>query len=453
MGINGKQFYDMDELLEAIWSNPQRVTGLNFTRRGGVWQSRQRLDGSETGRQDKTILRRASNGQIFVNYNGGSYPAGQDIWQFLQWKNNTNEFLDVLHIVGDAYGIAPDLSNYTPEQQQRAEQRRSEKQLLKDIAGWITAALGADIGSATRDYLDARGLKPTERMGAWNNAIKTAIRKRMTEKYGMTTTAADGYLVRYFTKWSADDYQLAIPFYNGSSNVVGFCLRRTTDAITYTDKDGNTATKPKYLYSAEMPRGGGYCETLHGGEESVLLVEGILDAEAMKQYGFANVVACGGMTPTDNDDDAAKSMVKTLQRYNAKKLIYIPDCEYNEDGTRKTDATLRTISALLPYVTGRQHGDGFVSVRVADLETADSRQHHTKEDADTFLRKCGKPAMLYAVNNATAWYEYELKDIARRYDADDDGMATAAVEVFCNMENAAQRQQMTAIWRGSNVPA
>lgn len=458
--------YDKDELLNAIWSNPQRVTGLQWEQRGGVWQSRQRLDGSDSNRRDKTILRRNSRGQIFVNYNGGSFPDGQDIWQFLQWKNNTNEFLDVLQIVGDAYGIAPDTSDYTPEQKERAAQRRSEKQLLQDIADCVTKSLQSGYGAVAREYLEARHLQSTERMGAWNSKLKAAIRGRMTDKYGLTTKKADDFIRRYFPltrpdyaggaapAWVdfSDSYQLVLPYYNGAGNAVGFCVRCTSaDAPTWTDEHGEVQTMPKYIYSKEMPKGG-YCGALHGGDEAVLLVEGMIDAETLKQHGFMNVLALGGMTPTDNDEDAAKSMVKTLQRFNAKKLIYIPDCEYfnAEDeargkgraGDRKTKATRDTIAALLPYMTGQQYGGGFVSLRIADLETADSRQNHTKEDADTFLQKCGAGSMRGVLNDAVPWYEYELQDIAKQYAGDADDMAAAAVDVFSRINNPTQQQRL-----------
>ena len=432
--------YDKDRLLAAIWDNPHPVTGLQFVQRGGTWQSRQRLDGSDSNRSDKTILRRGSNGQIFVNYNGGSFPAGQDIWQYVQWRYNTNDFADVLQIVGDAYGIQPDMTGYTSEQIQRAQQRRTEREALKYAADYIVACMDGEDGKAAREYLNARHLQASARMGAWNRNIKAQLRGRLAKLLN-STTAAEDFLQKHFTRFDAEDYQLAMPYYNGTGNVVGFCLRRTTDNATYTDKNGDTREKPKYLYSIGMPKGG-YCETLRGGDEAVLLVEGLLDAEALKQNGFTNVLALGGMTPTDNDEDAAKSTIKTLQRFAAKKLVYIPDCEYNDDGTRKTDATLRTIAALLPHMTGEQHGVGFASLRIADLETEDSKRNHTKEDADTFLQKGGAPAMRAVLSDAAAWYEYELKEAARRYKDDADALATAAVEVFCRINNPTQQQRL-----------
>jgi len=437
--------YDKDALLAAIWENPEKVTGLHWERKGAAWQSRQRLDGSDSNRPDKTILRRGSSGQIFVNYNGGSFPAGQDIWQLLQWQNGTNEFIDVLNIVGEAYGIQPDMSAYTPEQIKRAQQRQSEKAVLRDIAACVCKALSSEEHGATaRAYLNARNLQTSPRMGAWNNKVRDVIKKRMQEKFGMTSTAATEFLQRYFLKWKPDDYQLALPYYNGTGNVVGFCLRRTTDATTYTDKDGVQQEKPKYLYSSGMPKGG-YCETLRGGDSDVYLVEGLLDAEAMKQHGFGNVLALGGQTPTDNDEDAAKSMVKTLLRYNVRKLVYIPDCEYNDDGTMKTEATLRTIAALLPHLNAPQNGGGFASLRIASLETEDSRRNHTKVDADTFLQSMPEYEMRNVLEDAATWYEYRLKDIVRRHPADMDAIEREAVAVYMQMTHGQRGRLKAAI--------
>ena len=451
--------YDKDALLAAIWENPDKATGLHFTRKGAAWQSRQRLDGSDSSRSDKTILRRNSNGQIFVNYNGGSFPQGQDIWQYLQWRYNTNDFIDVLNAVGDAYGIQPDMSAYTPEQQQRAKQRRSEKTIINAIAGLLYTALNGNGGVTARQYLSSRNLQPSPRMGAWNKQIRAAILEHIKTCYGMTQSDANKLLSRLFPLTRKDNkdarsseyvdytdaYQLVLPYYNGSGNVMGFVMRLTAAAApTFRDEAGDVQTMPKYVYSKELPRGCGYCETLRGGSHDVYMVEGILDAEAMKQHGFANVVACGGMTPTDNDEDAAKSMVKTLLRFNAKKLIYIPDCEYNEDGTPKTAATLRTINALLPHLSGTQDGAGFVSLRIANLETADSRQNHTKVDADTYLQSMRDCDMQNTLDAAAQWYEYELRDIVRKHKGDADSMTAAAVAVFMQIQNPAQRGRLKA---------
>lgn len=455
--------YDKDKLINAIWNNPHAVTGLNWeaTHGGSVWQARQYPDGSDGGRRpDRTTLKRGTdrsgNATIWVHCNGdfGAFQHG-DIWGYLHWLFSTNEHLDVLQRIGDAYGIEPDTTGYTAEQIRRAQQRRSEKAIAQDIAAYLSAALqNGKQGATAREYLNGRGLQVSERMGAYNTAIHDALLKGMPDKYGITATEAKDMLRRLFPTWAkddagkwtdyADDYQLAIPYTNGAGNVVGFVLRLTT-----TDAPD---TLPKYKYSREMPKGG-YCGALRGGDNAVLLVEGILDAEALKQHGFANVVALGGQTPTDDTEDAAKSTIATLLRYNTKKVIYIPDYEYKaiKDGSGNVvgvednptaDATRRTIAALLPHMTGTADGAGFVSLRIANLETAEARKNKSKVDADTFLRVCTDADMYRVLEDAAAWYEYELHDIVRQHADDYDSIATEATAVYCNIGNIAQRNRL-----------
>lgn len=452
--------YDKDKLLNAIWNNPRAVAPLNWelTHGGSMWQAAQYPDGSDGhGRRDRTTLKRGTgtNGAtIWVHCNGdfGTFQQG-NIWGYLHWLWNTNEHIDVLQRVGEAYGIEPDMTEYTPEQIARAKQRRDEKAILRDVANYITSALvKTDYGRVAREYAANRGLQPSPRLGAWNSSIKAELLKTLPAKYGTTADTIDALLKRLFPTWTQgagdkwrdaiDDYQLAIPYTNGSGNYVGFVLRKTADAAD---------ALPKYKFSKDMPKGG-YCETLQGGDEPVLLVEGILDAEAMKQHGFANVVALGGQTPTDNGEDAAKSTIQTLLRYNTTKLIYIPDYEYKsvKDGSGNIigvedyptpDATLRTIKALLPHMAGVQGGSGFISLRIADLETTDAKRDKAKVDADTFLRKYTPADMRRVLEEAAPWYEYELKIAAQRA-KDADTLATWATAIYCSIGNIAQRNRL-----------
>lgn len=453
--------YDKDKLINAIWGNPRAISPLNWelTHGGTIWQTAQYPDGTDgRGRRDRTTLKRGTdrhgNATIWVHCNGtfGTFPHG-DIWGYLHWIYNTNEHIDVLELVGAAYGIEPDMTAYTPEQRARAKQRRDEKAVLRDISNYLTSSLtNTDNGRVAREYVANRGLQPSLRLGAWNSAIKAELLRKLPAKHNTSAEAVEQLLRRLFPTWTQDaagkwhdnidDYQLAIPYTNGTGNVVGFVLRKTAP-----DKDALA----KYKYSKDMPKGG-YCETLRTGSEPVILVEGILDAEAMKQHGFTNVVALGGQTPTDNSDDAAKSTIQTLLRYNTTQLIYIPDYEYKDvkdaagnvvgvEDYPTADATLRTITALLPYMTGTQGGSGFVSLRIANLETTDAKRSKSKIDADTYLRQYDAAAMQHVLDEAAAWYEYELKVAAQRA-KDYDTLATQATAIYCNINNIAQRNRL-----------
>lgn len=442
--------YDKQRIVSAIWDNPHAVTALHWTLRGNVWQTNQYPDGSikegSRHRADRTTLKlKADGSNIYVHCNGdfAGFPHG-DIWQFLQWQWSTNDFLEVLQRAAEAYGIEPDYSGYTAAQVEGARQWRTEKELLKMAADYVTAALNGDEGQNARNYLQGRGLKVTPRLGAYSKAIREGLKAHLQNSSKLNADHVEAYLQKWFTKYSADDYNVAIPYTNGGA-VVGFCLRRTTDNITYTNREGELREKPKYLFSVGMPKGG-YCNPLRGGEEPVFLVEGALDAEAMKQAGFSNVMALGGMTPTDNAEDANKSQIQTLQRYNAKKLYYIPDCEYNEDGTRKADATLRTIKALRPYIAGTLEGRNFVSVHIVNLETDDSRRNKTKVDADEFLRAAEFPtaALQQRIDTAQAWYEYELQQAVAEHKDDAAILTAQAADIYQSIDNYGLRQRLKA---------
>jgi len=469
--------HDISKLVEAIWNAPQQCTELSFTPKGAAQQSRQRLDGSDGKRADKTILRRGTdkNGEptIWVNYNGGSYPNGQTIWAYLCWKWNTNDYAEVLERCGDIYGIEPEAATEaeTAAYRKKKQQRATEATIRKEVTRCILKAIGTEkYGRTAVDYLTRRGLKVTERMGAYSAAIRKGIIEAVVRNCeGITTAQAEEAVRRFFPTtrkdyttdkagaWKdyADSYQLAAPYYTGNGNVMGFWLRCTAAELPkYTDEKGEVVELPKYLYTKDMQKGG-YCGTLRH-DVPVLLVEGMLDAEAIRQAGeaaaaaneeeraaqYANVVGLGGQTPTGaNADEANRSQIKTLQRYQTKKLIYFPDNDYNAAGEPKTRATRDTIKTLLPYVTGRSDGDGFASLRIADLHTAD----RSVKDAADYLKTYGAAHFAGVISDAGAWYEYLLSAAVQEYKDDTDGLRAEATTIYDSIRNYAERHHVQTL--------
>ena len=455
--------YNADDLLAAIWENPEACTGLHFTRSGDKWQSRQAPNGTEYPRHDKTTLKRGTdrkgNATIWVNDNGNEvFNEGATIWHFLHWLWNTNEHIEVLQRLGEIYHIAPDLSAYSEEQRKRTQQRATQRQLYNTIAQYVTQALNGTEGEAARQYLHGRKLEASPRLGAWNSAVKKALAEHLQQTYPAMTSKQIAEQVRkvlptYRKDYSTDKvngtwvdftdgYGLIAPYYNGSTNVAGFWGRKTAaEPLTWTDEHGEVQEMPKYLFTKDMPKGGYFCNVKR--TEPVLLVEGMLDAEAMTQAGFANVIAFGGQTPTDNEEDAAKSQIQTLQRCGAQKVIYLPDYEYKKDGTLATDATQRTIAALLPYYTGALDGQGVYSIRIANLETAEAREAHTKVDAADYVAAFGANAMRGVLHDAVEWYEYQLK-VAAATCTDNVEFAAKCKQIYESIPNPIERQQLKA---------
>ena len=437
--------YDKDKIRAAIWDNPTPATGLYFTRSGSGWISRQRLDGTETARPDKTLLKYGRNGELLVVYNGSSYPETQSIWDFLKWRYSTNEPIEMYKAAADAYGIQADLSELPEERRKTLAKRAEDATIIEEIAKYLTEQLNTKEGATARAYLNERGLEPTERLGAYSKAIRAGLLKHLTDGFKTIPAATmEEKLNEQLTKWNADDYGLVIPYYNGRK-CVGFCLRRTTKETTYKDKDGNEKEKPKYLFSLSANKGGsfekhGYCGNLNP-KQPVILVEGALDAERCKQSGYGNVMALGGKTPTEGE-------VNTLLRYGVKQIIQVPDYEFTEDGKLHTEAIEGAIKALSPQLTGRLDGAGFVSYKIAQLYNSNP-QERTKQDADSFIREFGADAFGAVLDRAQRWYEWQFEDAAQHSSGED--LAARALAIYCSVKSPIDAERIKRGLQGQAV--
>lgn len=432
--------YNTEELLQAVWDDPNRVIpNMDFKFNGGKWQSYQRPDGETTKRSDKSVLERKGD-TIFYNYHGTSFPSG-NIYTLLKLVYNTNDYYEVLTIIGDTYGIEP--TGITEEQGKKIVQKKEERAIYAEIAKVILLAIESKEGQRAREYIESRGLKPSPRMGAYGSNIRGEIKALLTRKYRYTEQDAEDLLRKAFPvvrkdkgflRDYSDCYNLAFPYYNGSNKVVGFILRQTAPAKC-TNDNGEVINLPKYLYSKGMPKGG-YTENLKANLP-VILLEGILDAEAMKQAGYSNVVAIGtGAVGKDNEEDPNRSIIQTLQRYGAKNLIYIPDLEYNSEGNVKTTATKKTIANIIPLITGKETGVGFISLKIAQLPNPDEEE---KQDAASILQNCGKEKIDEALNDAHDFYYWELLTaIEEKKDRAD--LAEAAVRIYNTIPSVIDRE-------------
>ena len=276
--------YDKQRLLQALWLNPNAATHMDFIEVRGQWHSRKRPDGSEDrSRKDKSVLKRSSDGQIFFNYNGGSYPSG-DIFNLLQLIYSTNDMGEVFEIAAKAYGIPPDNN---PQERQEWQQRAARADMAKIATPILTEALKTAAAAPVANYLRGRGLDISPRLGYFSKAIKDSLKDKLKATQqdinALFPTTRKDYTKSTEGEWKdyADMYGLAIPYYNGS-RINGFCLRMTSaTAPTYKDNEGNIHTLPKYLFSKDMPKGG-YCMPLKP-TAPVVIVEGLLDAEAVMQ--------------------------------------------------------------------------------------------------------------------------------------------------------------------------
>lgn len=468
--------YDNDEIMAAIWAAPDKCTGLAWEFKGGAWVSQQDLDGTEHRKSGgRTILRRnPSTGVLYINYNGDDFAPSQGIVKYLKYRWSTNDTGEVYRRLGEIYNVKPDTSTWTDNQRQRYEKRRQRQPILDAVAEYVTAALNTDKGKATRDYLAGRNLQPSKRLGAISEDIIKDLKAAISRKYpALSYTQVDKEVEAIFTlganpqegrkgyRLNADDYRLIGPYYNGE-HVAGFWLR-LTGAPTWTDRDGIEHKRAKYLFNDGLAKGG-YCGTLRS-TWPVILVEGMLDAEKVKQAveqapledqealaPLTNVLALGGVAPTDDTDDPARSQVQTLQRYGIKNIIYVPDLEYYtlEDelkgkgaaNTPKTQATANTIKALLPYLNEQQDGDGFATLKIASLYHLNP-DDTSKTDANDFIAEFGPRQFKYNVlDEAVDFWRWQLETAAKTLDGED--LQAAAQRIYTAIPNPMAKEVLKA---------
>ena len=111
--------YLIDKVQQAIIDRPGVATGLTWTpcriQRNGaaiVWRTNQRPDGSATDRRDKMTLAIMPNGSVYVQYNGGSFDSC-DLWTYLRDRYHEQDFVKLLRVLCDEYGITDDAKSYS----------------------------------------------------------------------------------------------------------------------------------------------------------------------------------------------------------------------------------------------------------------------------------------------------------------------------------------------------
>lgn len=431
--------YNKYDIIEEVWRNPAPATGLDWEFHGSEWRSRQAYDGSLTARPDKTTLSRRGN-SIFMHTHTDDFAADLDIFDFAKWLHNTNDFAEICTILGEAYHLTPDYSQYTEQQRQAIAQRRVKAPYLDEMGKYFIAMLNAPQGAKTREYLHGRGLEVSPRLGAFGAAIIEGCINHLNslDQFKGVSIAEIRRnveaLIPEHVKHNADNFVLVLPYFNGNK-IVGFSHRYTGNEAIQGGKYRNTAGLEK----------AGYCHRLNPAEP-VVIVEGYLDAERCMQAGITNVFALGGVAPTDNPAEPQRSNIHTLQRYAVKRIIYVPDYEREKIkdaegnvtgyGAVKTKATEDTIKAILPHLTTSTDGKGFISLRIADLRNNDGYK-----DADDYIRAYGSAAFRYQLENAPTWYEWELKKAASTIQ-DTDELRAAALATYCRISSPLERETL-----------
>ena len=235
-------------------------------------------------------------------------------------------------------------------------------------------------------YVKSRGLTATTAkkfglgysLDSWdalhNHLLSKGYTSDLIEKTGLCSKSKNG---KYYDRFRG---RLMFPIFNLRGKIIGFGARALGDE------------QPKYLNSPETPLYS-KSESLYGInfakknlESEIIVVEGYMDAIALYQAGFYNVVASLGTSFTSTHG-------KTLERY-AKTVVLI----FDGDKAGET-AALRAISVL--KLTS-------LNIKILSLTNA--------KDPDEYIKKFSKEDLALEIKNAKNYIDFQIEKLLQTYD-------------------------------------
>lgn len=348
--------------------------------------------------------------------------AGGNVFKFISMMENISYF-DAVKLQADRVGVAIPSRKKTAAE---LNQEREEKILfeINDAArdfyhNFLTKTAE---GEAGRKYLSVRGIASNaiESFGlgfspdGWhrltNEFLKRGFSPEQLMAAGLISKPRNGN--RFFDRMRN---RIIIPIIDVFGRVVGFGGRIL---------DSNTENgSPKYLNTPETKifnKG----KLLFGlnkaipsirAKNSVVVVEGYMDAISLSSVGVENVVATLGTAFTEEH-------AKLLSRYS-RKIIFCYDSD--EAGQR---ATIRA----LPIV--EKTGAEVFVITVPD-----------GKDPDDFVRKHGREDFEKLLKNSLPLFDYQLKYVLKHSDLSTTGGKVEALErilsLFSNLDDFARRSE------------
>lgn len=284
----------------------------------------------------------------------------------IRWMTDQRglSFMDAIKELADAAGMevpAPD-----PNAQKRAEKQSSLHDVMAAAQEFFVRQLGSIEGSKARDYLTRRGLKDhtiSDFGFGYAPDSRSAIRSALGQ-FDVAMLVEAGLLISVDDKEPYDRFRgrLMIPIRDPRGRVIAFGGRILGEG------------EPKYLNSPDTPlfdKG----RTLYNLDKAspasrstnrVIVVEGYMDAIALAQAGYGDVVAPLGTALTEQQ-------IIMLWRMTTKPIL----C-FDGDGAGQK-AALRAATRALPLLKPR-HSLQFVTLPDG-------------QDPDDLIRKSGPKAV------------------------------------------------------------
>lgn len=398
---------DREKIRETFLSMGDRIADLvdelNPKRRSGYFE----IDCPECGEKGRAYLYlpNRNHPEPRIKCNRGSCGYSSSLLDYYAGEKGLS-FWDALSELATAEGVDLEIS---PEAKASWERKQTEKEALEKVQDFFERTLWSPEGKETLDYLRTRGYSDEEittmRLGSFPGAGKTL--SFLGGELGLDTSPdalswalKDGGSLR-------KDYKLTFP-YRGPDGAISAFMGRLIRPLQEGEKAADKY-KPLGEYAGVKASPFGL-HALQG--DTVILVEGQLDALSAGVKGFPNVVALGGNLFTEGQLEA-------LRRKGIKNLILALDGD--PAGREGTEAIVR--EALSQDL----------SVFVAEIEGA--------KDPDELIRTKGASSFQEILDRARAdgrGIKWLLRRIAGKHDLTTDMGKTDA---FREMEGIIKKLQ------------
>jgi DNA primase len=290
---------------------------------------------------------------------------GGDAITFVEKTENV-DFVGAIELLARRFGVELEYEEASPEQEQKRQRDERLKALLERAAEFYARVLwDSDAGAPAREYLDSRGLEQEVcrefRLGYAPGGARLASRA-LQEGY----TPEDLQAVGLANSRGNDYFQrrIVFPLADARGRVRGFQARKLYDddplqAKYVNTREGELFRKGDLLYGLDTAR------QAIAREDRAVVVEGNTDVLALRQAGFAPVVASMGTALTE-------AQLRELTRLT-KRLFLCFDAD-----AAGQDATLRGMELAVR--------DGF-TVRVVALPPGTD----PADDPDAFRERLASP--------------------------------------------------------------
>lgn len=326
--------------------------------------------------------------------------AGGGVLNFAKEVENL-DFMQAVQFLCDKVGMSIPTDDFDDS---LAKKRKRMYQINKEAARFFHQNLFTEQGNIGLQYYIERGYTKQTivhfGMGFAQNSWDSLLKYMKTKGYSyedlyeanLANKSEKNDKVHYYDSFRN---RVMIPIIDVRGNVVAFGGRILDDS------------KPKYINTSDTLI---YKKSLgvfglnfakNSKEDSLILVEGYMDAISLHQAGFTNTVACLGTALTGE-------MARLLARYSENIILSYDADEAGQKATQKAIGVFSSIGA---------------KTRVVKLKGG--------KDPDEILKKYGAERFRSLIDGASNDIEYQLIKIAKDLDLETDDGKMKYLELAC----------------------